>query len=672
MRVSFLASRPSYRPTRWQVGLTRRLCFREAGVCTDSILTDAFVRAGKGGIVGETLCGYVGRILRVDLTHGDCGDEVLSAATLRKYVGGTGLGAKFLYEEVPPGVDWSDPRNRIALMSGPLGGVRLSGTGAFSIVFKGPMTNLAGATQANGFLGAFIKFAGFDGMIIHGAASDWAYLHVHDGTAELRDARHLVGKDTWDTEELIADELGTSPRRLSVFAIGPAGEHLVRFAALLGDRGHASSHNGIGAVMGSKRLKAIAVERGAHKVTVKDPERLSAAGEAMFDGMMANVHGRLIYEWGTAGHVGPIYAAGMLPVKNYTTNIFPNHDKIDGQYMRTHFEERAKPCWACRVNHVRTVKVTEGPYAGLEGEEPEYEVAAAFGSQIGNSDAGAIVMLGNAADRLGIDANESGWTIGWVMECYERGLLTKDDLDGLEPTWGNVEAASALLRKISYREGCGDWLAEGVMRASKRVGGQAPGVGVYTLKGASPRSHDHRARWYEMLDTCLSNTSTIEAAFGAPPELPDMPELTDPFSPEQVTLCNAVGGGWRQFEDCLVICRFCSNYAPLAVLEAVKAVTGWEDMTVQEALTIGRRAINQLRVFNFRHGLDTALEAPSPRYCSTPVDGPAKGIGMAEHFERMRRDYWKKMEWDADTGRPLPETLEALGLEHLIGDLTAA
>jgi aldehyde:ferredoxin oxidoreductase len=255
------------------------------------------------------------------------------------------------------------------------------------------------------------------------------------------------------------------------------------------------------------------------------------------------------------------------------------------------------------------------------------------------------------------------------MECYEKGLVGRADLDGLDLTWGNVPSVEALLHKIARREGCGDWLAEGVMRASARLGGEAPALGVYTLKGASPRSHDHRARWHEFLDTCLSNTSTIEASFGQPPDLPGAPRLTDPFSPEQVATANAVTGGWRQFEDCLGICRFCSTN-PLVVLECVNSVTGWQ-IDVQESLAIGQRAVNQLRVFNFRHGLDPTLEAPSPRYGSTPVDGPAEGKAIAKHFEWMKRSYWQQMGWDVETGRPLPETLERLGLADLVAELNA-
>jgi aldehyde:ferredoxin oxidoreductase len=584
-----------------------------------------------------------------------------------KWVGGTGLGARILLDETPTGVEWDDPESRLILASGPLGGTRVPGTGTYSVVFKGPMTNLAGATQASGFLGAFLKLSGFDAVVIQGTAPAWCYLYIHDGQAELRPADHLVGRDTWEVEELIAQELGVRSSQLSVCSIGLAGENRVRFAALASDKGHIAAHNGVGAVLGAKKLKAIAVARGSHQVPVYDPERLSVAAARLLEHATTQFAGGLIHEVGTGGLVPGVYASGQLPVKNYTTNIFPEYEAVSGQTLRADHEIRPHPCWACGVAHVKMVKVLSGPYAGFEGEEPEYEALAGWGPQIGNADLGAVVMLSNLSDRLGLDLNEASWTVGWVMECYERGILGRSDLDGLEMTWGNIPAVEALLHKIARREGCGDWLAEGVMRASAQVGGEAPNLGVYTLKGASPRGHDHRARWYELLDTCLSNTSTIEASFGMPPALPGAPKLTDPFSPEQVSTVNAVTGGWRQFEDCLGICRFCST-DPLAVIDCVNSVTGWQ-IDVREALDIGARAINQLRVFNFRHGLDPDLEAPSPRYQSTPLDGPAEGKGIAEHFDAMRRNYWAKMGWDPETGKPLPETLERLGLGDLAAEL---
>ena len=616
----------------------------------------------------EPLGGYMGKILRVDLTAKKISEEKLDGGTLAKYIGGTGLGAEILYQEVPPGVEWDDPRNCLIMASGPLAGTRFDGSGTFSVVTKGPMTNLAGASQANGFLGAYLKMAGFDAIVIQGRSPDLVYLYVHDGKAELRDARSLAGKDTWETEEAILSELGLK-RNGSVYSIGPAGENLVRFAAIVGDKGHVVAHNGMGAVMGAKRLKAVVAKRGDSKIAVKDPEKLVELNNKLFE-ESKNLMGGILYKYGTGGGLSSGAQAGWLPIKNYTTNIFPEHEKINGQYLRTHFEVKPAPCFACRIHHVHSIRVTEGPYAGFEGEEPEYEGLAGMGSQIGVADAGSIVFLSNLADRLGMDVNESSWVTGWVMECYEKGIFTPKELDGLEMKWGNVEAVKAMLQKIAKREGFGAVLAEGVKRASERVGKGSVEMAVYSLKGASPRGHDHRGmgRWGEMLDTCLSNTSTIEATFGPgyPPQL-GVPPVADPFSPQEVSTVNAKINGWRQFEDCLGVCRFCTPNALLTV-ECVNAVTGW-NLSISDAMTIGRRIINQLRVFNFRHGLHTDVEGPSVRYGSTPVDGPCQGKAIRPNWEYMKQNYYSLMGWDQKTGKPLPETLRALGLEELIKDL---
>ncbi|MFQ6077251.1 MAG: aldehyde ferredoxin oxidoreductase N-terminal domain-containing protein, partial [Candidatus Bathyarchaeia archaeon] len=218
--------------------------------------------------------GYTGKLLRVDLTHERIEDFILDEETCRKYVGGTGVGSKILYDEVPPGIDWSDPENRLIFASGPLGGTRIGGSGSFSLVTKGALTNGATSVQANGLFGAYIKFCGHDGLIVEGAAKRWLYLYINDGVAELREASHLLGRDTYEIVDLLRKELGKGERRLSVVSIGPAGEHLVRFAGVFAEKGHSASHNGPGAVMGSKKLKAVAVSRGKKAVEVKNTDRL--------------------------------------------------------------------------------------------------------------------------------------------------------------------------------------------------------------------------------------------------------------------------------------------------------------------------------------------------------------------------------------------------------------
>jgi aldehyde:ferredoxin oxidoreductase len=314
------------------------------------------------------------------------------------------------------------------------------------------------------------------------------------------------------------------------------------------------------------------------------------------------------------------------------------------------------------------MEVTEGPYTGFIGEEPEYEALAAMGPVIDQKDPGAAIMLANLIDHLGIDCNESGYLIGWLMECYEKGLLKKKDLDGIEMRWGDPEATAAMLKKIAHREGCGKLFAEGVKRAAETIGGEAINCAVYTKKGASPRGHDHRGYWMELIDTCLSNTGTIETGgpLAKPAVLGLMP-VKDRFDPLEMSTQNAKLNGGRQFEDCLGVCRFCTSDFNLT-LECLNAITGW-DFTIPEAMDVGRRAINQLRVFNFRHGLTKEIEAPSVRYGSTPVDGPVKGIGIMPHWDSIRRNYYEQMGWNPETGKPSPETLERLGLGHLVKDL---
>ncbi|MBN2239520.1 MAG: hypothetical protein JW712_07085 [Dehalococcoidales bacterium] len=607
--------------------------------------------------------GYVGKILRVDLSSKQIYEESPGEETLRDYLGGAGLAARYLYEEIPQEVEWDDPENRIMYFAGPLSGTNLSGVGTVSIVTKGPMTNMAGSSQANGYFGAYLKFAGYDGIIVQGKATDWQYLYVHDGTAELRSAEHLVGKSTWETEDLIKQGI---KRQSSVYQIGPAGENQVRFAGIIGDKGHSASHNGLGAVMGSKKLKAVVVERMRRPVNIVHQAEYTKLAKGYNDN--AKMASQRMGKMGTVGGTPMFHSRGILPVKNYTTSIFPSIDKFTIDTFRGTFNATVTTCWACKIAHCRMTEVTEGPYKGFVGEEPEYEAVAAMASAIGQTDPGATVMLSNIVDRLGMDVNETGWLLGWIMECYEKGYLKKDDLDGIEMNWGDVDAVLKMLDKIAHREGCGNLFAEGVKRASEKIGGEAANCAIYTMKGASPRGHDHRARWSEMIDTCLADTGTIQAGpgFAVLPQLGEKPPQ-DEFDAIEVSTVVAKTNGRRIISDSLVVCDFCNGDFTLAI-DLLNAVTGW-NYDLQEMLDTGRRIINTLRVFNLRHGLTKELEAPSVRYGSVPVDGPAEGKSIMPHWEALRSNYYKNIGWDPETGRPLPDTLEQLGLSGMIADL---
>lgn len=611
------------------------------------------------------------QILKVDLTREQCTAETLDQSTLRSYPGGSSIGARFLYDEIPPSADWSSPENRLILATGPLGGTQVPGSGTYSVVTRGALTNGAAATQANGFFGAFLRFSGFDGLVIHGAAKKLVYLYVHDGIAEIKDAAHLAGKDTTETENLIKSELGYQEGNMSVVSIGPAGENLVRYACIVGDKGHAAAHNGIGAVMGSKKLKAVAVARGTNRSVMNDAAKFAELAKTMRERIRTDPFYSAggVKLWGTLNVYSGVMSRGSLPSKNYTTNVY-DQEKLsvfNGPYIREHYAPKLHPCWGCPMHHCHTLTVPDGPYAGQVFEEPEYEGLSAWSSQIGQTDLTEAIRLSELVDRLGMDTNEASWVVGLVMECYEKGILTKADTDGLEMKWGNIEATEKLLHKMARREGFGGLLAEGVMRAAQKIGGEAPKFAVHTKKGNTPRGHDHRNSWREMFDTCVSNTGTLEAAWMiAAPNFKDLDlsPLTDQFSPMAISTYVAKTKGGMLFEDSLGTCTFCTQNSIKILSELVSAATGW-DFTIAEALKVGIRTANLLRVFNLSHGIPAEMDAPSPRYGSTPTDGPNQKA-IAPHWDDMVRNYYQLMGWDTATGKPLPETLERLGLGHTI------
>ena len=347
--------------------------------------------------------GSTGRYLRVNMSTEEVWDQVFDEATVRSCLGGTGMGAKVLYEEVPPGVEWNDPENRLTIASGLLGGSPVPGSGTFSVVTKGPLTNGATATQGNGFFGAYLRFAGYDGVIVQGAASRWLYLHISDSGAELRDASHLLGKDTWETDDLIKAELGRREKAMSIVCIGPAGENLVKLAAVCSDKGHVAGHNGPGAVLGSKRLKAIAADRTRGRPPFKDSRRLREIGAEVNEKLRTDPATANFFNWGTLGGVTRGAAGDSLPVKNYTTNVYPispeDLAKYSPEAIRNNFAPRPDPCWACQTHHCHKMTVQEGPYKGEEVEEQEYEGYAAWGPVTGQTDINATMVISNDVDR---------------------------------------------------------------------------------------------------------------------------------------------------------------------------------------------------------------------------------------------------------------------------------
>jgi aldehyde:ferredoxin oxidoreductase len=616
--------------------------------------------------------GFAGQLLRVDLTKRKCWAQPWSPAEMREQLGGIGLGAMILYRETRKGkgnVGWDHPENRLVLATGPLAGLPVWGTGGLTVVTIGAGTNGPTSTQANGFFGTNLKYCGYDAIVIQGQSKDWVYLYIDDDRVELRDAKNYLGKDTWETQDALGADLGMRGHQLSVYSIGPAGEKLVRFAAIQGDYGHVASKNGVGAVMGKKKLKAVAMVKGTKALRAADPRGLVQCADDIAHDLKTDPSARSLYEYGTLPGVVNLSKLGALPIKNYMTNV-PGGDitQWEAPKLRHGFDHRGHQCNACGMHHCHMSVIRDGVHKGKIVDEPEYEGWSGAGWTIGvTADKEGVAWLNTQLDRACVDVNEFGWVCGWVMEGVEKGWITKQQL-GFELKWGDTQGANRLLQLICKREGFGDLLAEGVKRAAEKLGGPAKAAAIYTGKGASPRGHDHRARWEEMLDTATSSTATMETGNPVHQTEVGLPARINPFNGEEVAKLVAGCRGRRNFEDSLGICIFTTRTRLENVCRALSAATGWY-YTVDEAMKFGRRTAAINRAVALRCGLTPDLEFPSERYGSTPHDGPAKGQSVSAQWDTMVETWYREVGYDRKTGKPLPKTLKDLGLDWLSKEL---
>lgn len=619
--------------------------------------------------------GYMGTLGRVDLNTGKFTEEHPEEEILRKYIGGTGLGAYYLYREVPRGTKWSDPENLFMVMAGPLSG----GPGPFgtvSVVTQGALTGSLGSAQTNGKMGAFLRFCGYDGIILHGRSPRPVYLYIHEDAMELHPADELMGLDTWETTEAIEKELGLDELSLSVLAIGPAGEHGVNIAATCTERGHITAHNGVGAVMGAKNLKAIAVRRGSKPLPYADYGHLQqTVMEVLKEKSIPNPNGYAKY--GTSRAIISLDNSGMLPVKNYTSDEGYKYYFQDGVNYEERFEKEHIPCWGCMFKHCHRIKVKDGKLKGMVGEEQEYEGVSGLGTNICMGSVAETQMLGNWVDKYCMDANEIGWILGWLMECYDRGICTREDLDGLEMTWGNYEASVEMVRKIAYRDGIGDVLANGLAYAATHLwNGAGADYGVYTLKGNTPRGHDHRQTFNHLLDTCTGGIGTDEIGVLFPNNrIIGLPDDTDKTTPEGCAKIVAAcyRKGVKTCFDSFPAC-FCglTGSQHTEMLKILRAAVGpdW-DIDEEELSNTCMRISTLGRAFGCRNSEVTVKEKewPSKRYASAVIKGPLTGKCMMDIYGETLDCFYREMGWDVETGKPLPETLRALNLDYVIPDL---
>ena len=430
---------------------------------------------------------------------------------------------------------------------------------------------------------------------------------------------------------------------------------------------------GVGAVASSKKLKAIVVH-GKGVVPIHDKGRFTAAVKDWHEQNKTTLWGMMLPAMGSNAQYSASHDMGFLAIKNGTSHSFPEHPKFNGDNLRVYYpEKKFRSCYGCRFTHCRDIELKSGPHKGEIVEEADWEPLQAFSSMIDNTDVDTAMWLSNVNDRLGMDAKEHAFINGLVMECYEKGVLTKKDTDGLELNWGNVQAIETLLHKIARRDGFGDVLADGVMGAAQKIGGDALKFAYYNKKGHAPHVMDHRGMW-----VILFGMAVTDLGAGTAGDMGDMGDLEgalgaafmDPamaFSPTVVPNISAQMGRRGGFVDCLGVCMYVSGVPLKTLAKALSALTGF-DYTWLDCLHVGDRALNMMRCFNIRCGQTREHDWMSPKEYEAPTGGPAKGISAASAWDQMLDLYYETMGWDKE-GRPLPETLKNLGLDSVAKDL---
>jgi len=609
--------------------------------------------------------GYMGKLLVVNLTNGELGDEPLDPTLAHNFVGGAGYAARYLYDELGPDTDPLGPENTLMFMTGPLVGTRAPSCGRHEVCAISPLTGIWGESNSGGFWGAELRFSGYDGIVIRGSAEKPVWLSIVDGQPPtLHDATDLWGLDTYETQQRLRDELGDP--KVRVASIGPAGENQVLYAAIMNDHGRAAGRTGMGAVMGSKNLKAIAV-RGKQRVPLADKEAFSATAKQAIKTVMDDISSQVYNQMGTASFVDMSIMWGNMPNKYWSQPRFDEATNLSGITMMETILTRPVPCYGCAVACGREVTLKDTPYGVEVVDGPEYETVAMLGSMLLVEDLPGVAYAGHLCNRLGLDTISAGSSISLAYLLYERGFLTAADTGGLPLKWGDIEMAHTLLEMIAKREGFGAILAEGCKRIAARYGADDLAVHV---NGLEPAAHDPRA---------LSGMAVVYATSprGACHMQGDMYTIDMGLTLSEVGI---FPGGrfktrgksqivarvqdWRTLYNSAIMCMFVNPTAPTLV-KLLSDATGWSSDIVWWQRT-GERIFALKRAFNNRLGVRRGNDR-LPERMLIPMSNGSRG--RTPRMEILLEEYYAERDWDWLTGMPSRERLISLGLPDIAVDL---
>ena len=617
--------------------------------------------------------GIGGEILWVDMTKGKIEKVPIDEDLVSKYLLGAGYLSKILYDMIPAGTDPLGEKNVLGIATGLLTGSMFPQASRHVVAALSPLTDVWGESHAAGFFGAELKFAGYDAIMFTGASSDPLYLNIEDSKVELLDASHLWGKDVFETDDILRKD---HDRQFRTLSIGQAGENLVRFSAIMNDRDRASARSGLGAVMGSKKIKAVSV-KGTGKLDVADPKNYLKQMYIFYERMMANpfTPGRVKY--GTTSLVELMQHIGRLPSYNMKQGVFDGYEKISGDAINEKYLVKARADYSCLQRCGRYTAVRKGPYA-FEGGAPEFETQSSMGSRCGNDNLESVLFGHHLANQYGMDTISLGGTISWAMEAWDEGLLTAEDTGGIDLSWGNAETIIKLTKMIALREGFGDVLADGSAAAAERIGrgtdkfvmtvkkqeiaGQEPraqkSMGLAAVTAA--RGADHLYA-FPVLDEAGFDEE-IKERFGEQ----YLPEMADRLNPKYKGIMVKECEDFMVMVESVGLCKYGTQIPPEFYYDDIALtlkIHNGLNITSAQLQEIGERIVNLNRLFNARFGVTRKDDCLPDRLTKEKAPlGPS--AGEVVELDQMLTEYYDVRGWDQETGLPLKETLERLGLDH--------
>jgi aldehyde:ferredoxin oxidoreductase len=623
------------------------------------------------------LGGYMGKLLFVDLSEGSIWEEELEDELCHSYLGGYGVGARLLYSRQRGGVDALAPEAIIGFLTGPLTGTPALLGSRYVIVAKSPLTKGWGDSNSGGYFGPYLKFAGYDGVFFRGISEKPVYLLIDDGNAEIGDASHLWGKDTFEVQDIMKQELGDET---GVSCIGPAGEKLSLLASVMHDKGRAAGRSGMGAVMGSKKLKAIVV-RGRREVPLADKERIKSIRREQLRFITGPIVDSL-KTFGTTKRTAEWALSGRSVCKNWAGVAeidFPNVKNLEGARLLK-YKASNYGCWRCPIRCGGRLKVGLGEYKWEAGiHTPEYETLAAFGTRCLNSNLESIIKESDICNRYGLDTISTGAVLAFAIECYENGIITKKDTDGVELKWGNHRAHVTMVERLARREGFGDVLADGIRIAAQHIGGGAAEYAVH-LGGQEPSAQDPK-ECPGMATTFLMDATPGRHTQGGSRELERGEVIPGIYSkPLKPYVYTGKGEGHKKmsaFRHVVQAAGVCYlGYSGVTgeagnakyLVDSLNAVTGG-DYSIEELLKVGDRIATIRRAFNIREGINPLeFKVPGRMIGDPPMDqGPLAGITV--DLDAQVKDYLKAMDWDFKMAKPSRQVLLSLGLDDIANEL---